>query len=139
MPIKEKVLDVFSEYATDEALEVSGVWRELNSAGAKILVARMGNERFVQVLQETVEAAQATLALGGEVADKAYKDIVLDVMSKTVLLGWVGVAYKGEVHPYSPHIARKMLEHREFRKVVERFSNDLARYRLKVEEEQGNG
>ena len=139
MSLENQALDIFSEYATDEGLEVRGVWRDLNSTGSRILVGRMGSEAFDEAMQAEVDKASATLALGGALAASAYKDVVLNVMARTVLLGWENVAYMGQVPPYSHEMARKLLSHRDFRKVVERMSSDLERYRLKVEEDQGNG
>jgi hypothetical protein len=138
--MKKPPLDIFGAYATDEALETNGVWRDLNNQGARILVGRMGSEAFDTALREAVEKESASLSLGGDISDAAYKEIVLDVMAKTVLLGWENLAYQGgEVAPYSIETARKFLAHRDFRKVVERMANDIDRYRLKLEEEQGNG
>lgn len=136
---KTKVLDVFNEYATDDALETSGVWRDLNKAGSRILVARLGNEEFDELLQTEIAKASDTLSLGGSEAEKAYKEIILKVTARTILKGWENLAYKGEVIEYSPENAEKLLRHRDFLKVVERMASEVDKFRLKVEEDQGNG
>lgn len=129
------MLDIFAAYATDEAAELNGVWKNLN--GAELLIARAGNRKYAKLLTARVEAGQSLLdSADEEVAAKASDEIMAGVFAETILLGWKPLKFKGEVVEYSKETAKQMLLLKDFRREVARLSDDMEAYRVKVEEAQ---
>ena len=131
-----KLLDIFTEFATDEYLENSGAWHTVNG-GARLLVARAGNRQYAKALTAAVERDRKILDAEDDAADARSETIMVDVLADTVLLGWEGVAFKGEELSYSAANARKLLKIRDFRRLVTQLSEDSAAYKAKLEVVQG--
>lgn len=129
-------MDIFSSFATDETLENEGKWRPLSKT-AKILVARSGNPKYVAMLRAKMAEAQLDLS-SGEEADQLAEGILIDVMAKTILLGWSGLTYQGKEAPYSFEMAKTFLKVKDFRKKVAGMSDDFESFRVKEEVEQKN-
>ena len=129
-------MDIFAAFATDEKLESEGKWFPL-SKDAQVLVARSGNQRYVSALREKAQEAQLDLA-SGEEANQMAEEIMIDVMSETVLLGWKGITDKGAEVPYSAKQAKTYLNIKDFRRKVQGFSENFEAFRLKAEAAQGN-
>lgn len=132
----EMTLDVFLEYAVDEAKEVDGVWKDL-TATAKVLVARAGNKKYARLLSSEVEKNQRALDLKTEAAEALSDRIMIDVLAQTVLLGWEGIKFKGQDLPYSRDNAKMLLAVKDFRGVISRLAADFANYRVAQEEALG--
>lgn len=130
-------MDIIAAFATDEKLETEGKWFPLSKT-AKVLVARSGNDKFVELLRKKMKEAQLDLT-SGEEAEALAEEILIDVMSKTVLLGWEGITEAGKAVAYSHDKAREYLAVKEFRRKVSALSENFEAYRLKAEAEQGNG
>lgn len=130
------MLDIFAQYATDETLENNGTWFELG-AGAEVLVARAGNRKYGKLLTKEVERARKVLDLADDVAEAKSDEIMVDVLANTILLGWKGLQYKGEAIEYSVENAKKLLAHKDFRKAVAQFADDVEAYKIKEEQAQG--
>lgn len=130
-------MDIIAAFATDEKLETEGKWFPLSKT-AKVLVARSGNDKFVELLRKKMKEAQLDLT-SGEEAEALAEEILIDVMSKTVLLGWEGITEAGKTVAYSHDKAREYLAVKEFRRKVSALSENFEAYRLKAEAEQGNG
>lgn len=129
-------LDIFAQFATDESLENNGTWFPL-AEGTRVLVARSDNRAYAKLLTKLVEQGRKSLDLGGEVADKKSDEIMVEVMAKTILLGWEGVSFKGVDLEYSVETAMQVLSIRDFRKRIAQFADDTTAFKMKVEEEQG--
>jgi hypothetical protein len=129
-------MDIFQAFATDEILENAGKWRDL-SRTAKILVARTGNEKYVETLRAKMTENQLDLSSGAE-ADQMAEGILIDVMAETILLGWSGLTYQGKEVPYSREMAKTFLKVKDFRKKVSAFADDFEAFRVKEEKAQGN-
>jgi len=133
---EKKKMDIIAAFATDEKLETEGKWFPLSKT-AKILVARSGNEKFVTLLREQMKEAQLDLSSGDE-AEKLAEEVLIDVMSRTVLVGWEGLTDSaGKPVPYTHDQARTYLRVKDFRRKVSALSENFEAYRAKAEAEQG--
>jgi hypothetical protein len=138
-----ELLDIFAEYATDEALENNGTIFPLGK-GASLLVARAGNRRYSRAISAAVDLKRVELDAGPNATDAALDaaaavsdEIFVDVMAETILLGWDKLAFKGEVLPYSVDNAKKMLRVKDFRKLVASLSERVDAFKVKAEVEAG--
>lgn len=126
------MLDIFSTFATDEVAENEGVW--VPHSKARFLIGRAGNRNYVKLLGEQIEKHQLELDAKDEAADKLSQKIMIDVVAKTVLLGWENLAYKGKPLAYSVENAVMLLKHKDFRLLVSKMSDDINNFRSKLEE-----
>jgi len=129
--------DLFTSFATDEATERNGAWRDIGG-GASLLIARSGTRQHARMLTAEVERNRATLDLKNDVAEDKSDEIMVKVMAETILLGWKGVSFKGADLPYSKENARLVLGMRDFRALVQKLAEEAEAYRAKLEVEQGN-
>jgi len=131
-------MDIFATYATDEKAEVEGVEFDLSST-AKVRVARAGNDKYLAELRKVLDQNQMALDSNDEAANTLAQKLTIDVMAKTILLGWSGLQFKGKPVDYSPEMARTMLGVKDFRKKIITLSESVEAFRVKAEAEQGNG
>jgi len=129
-------LDIFAKYATDESLENNGTWFDLGS-GARLLIARSGNRKYAKLLTKEVERSRKVLDLADEMADQKSDEIMIDVVARTVLLGWEKVSYKGKDLDYSLENAKLLLALKDFRRQVATFADEMEAYKVKEEDAQG--
>lgn len=129
-------MDIFSSFATDEALETQGKWFTLSKTSS-VLVARKDNDRYREYLR-TVFKDNPLEGLPEDEGNKLAEQILLDAESRTILLGWKGLTFKGEDLPISVENARKCLEVKDFRKKILGFADSLESFRVKSEAEQKN-
>lgn len=131
-------MDLFKSYATDETAEVNGVWQK-GSGNSEFLVARAGNRKYQRLVAKMIEDNQDVLESKTDEADIRSEEIMATIYAETILLGWRGdVKAKGVDLPYTRENAIAMLKLKEFRKWVQKRSDDLDAYRAKIEGEQGN-
>lgn len=130
-------MDIFAAFATDEKAEVEGVEFDL-SATAKVRVARAGNERYLAELRKVLDQHQMALDSNDDAANALAQKLTIDVMAKTILVGWSGLSFQGKSVDYSVEMAKTLLGVKDFRKKIEAFSNSMEAYRVKAEEAQGN-
>lgn len=126
-------MDIFSTYAVDEGKELNGTWMEVGDS--KFLVARAGNKHYVKMLGKMVETNQKALDRKDDAADALSDKIIIDVMAKTVLLGWENVSYQGQVMLYSEENAKTLLALKEFRREVMKLSDDFNSFKAQQEAE----
>lgn len=130
-------MDIFNQFASDSTLENSGTWVTVGDAA--LLLARIGNVKYSKMLTELVEKNEVLLGAGDDAADKLNEDLMVEVLAKTVLLNWKGnFSYKGQPLSYSLDNAKMVLAHTDFRKLIVKQATDLANFKAKQEEEQGN-
>lgn len=131
-------MDVFQQYATDPAKEIEGVWVDLDDKGAKILVARAGNRNYSRMFSREYERHQRALEAKNDDADELSDKLTIEIMAKTILLGWEGLTFKRQpVGSYSEESARRLLGVKDFRAFVTKLSNDFDSYRIAQEEIAG--
>lgn len=130
-------MDVFNTYATDEVAEVEGRWQNLTRT-ARVLVARTGNTRYQELFRKKL--AEHELDLGSDTPESAKlsEEILVDIMARTILLGWEGLTFQGREAPYSVEMAKTMLRVKDFRKRIQAIADSHELYRAKSEEKQGN-
>lgn len=138
--------DLFYDVATDEAAEVNGVWQKFN-ADVDLLVARSMNPKHAKMQLELYQRHQQALEADDEAAEKLDNEINIEVMSKTILLGWRSkaadgtvvpqVKFKGEMLSHSVENAAKLLAVKEMRRRVAQMANKVDEYRVKEEAKQG--
>lgn len=126
-------LDIFKEFATDTCKEEEGTWVGIGG-GAELLLARAGNKAYGKMLAKEYEKHKRELELKNETSDKLSEDIMIDVLAKTVLLGWKGIEFQGKPLDYSVANAKLLLGLKDFRKLVGSYADDSARYRVEMEE-----
>lgn len=129
-------MDILSSYTTDEKLENEGKVFPL-SKDSSLLVARSGNTKYVAMLRKQMQEAQLDLASGDE-ADQLAEAILIDVMAKTLLLGWKGLTEGGVEVTYSVDKAKEYLRIKDFRRKVSGFADNFEAFKLKAEAEQKN-
>lgn len=127
------MFDVFEKFATDETKEECGAVVSLGE-GVSITVARVNNSNFLKLVQEEADrVAEKSIALSEAEAEALDKDTMLQVLAKTVLLGWKGVAYKGKVLKYSVDNATMLLKHKDFRKLVMEHADKFEHFKAQWE------
>jgi len=138
-----QLLDIFAEYATDEALENNGTIFPL-ARGASLLIARAGNRRYSRGISAAVDLKRVELEAGPNATEAALDaaavvsdEIFVEVMADTILLGWNKLAFKGKELEYSPENARMMLRIKDFRKLVAGLSERVEAFKVKAEVEAG--
>lgn len=130
-------MDVFASFATDEKKEVEGHWFPL-SKDAKVLVARAGNANYLKALRKKLEESKLDLDSQDEAANEVAEGVIIEVMARTILVGWEGLSFKGKTMPYSAINAKTLLQVKDFRRKVEAFSNTFDAFKVKSEAELGN-
>jgi hypothetical protein len=130
-------MDIFNTYATDEVAEVEGRWQKIGK-DAKVLVARTGNARYQKEFRKALERHEGDLGTGSEEADKLAEEILIEVMAKTILLGWEGLSYQGQTVEYSVDMAKTLLRVKDFRKRVMAIADNLENFKIQAEVAQGN-
>ena len=129
-------MDVFRQFATNEDQENTGVWREMGG-DAKLLIARSGNRAYGRMITKLYEQHQQALEIKGDSAEALSDKIMIEVIAKTILLGWEGVEYKGKPLEYNLENAQLLLAVKDFRRHVTKLSEDIDQYRVKEEEAAG--
>lgn len=129
-------MDIFDKFATDESLENNGAWFPIGD-GTRLLIARSGNRKYGKVLSKLVERNEVALKADDEAADTLNDQIMVEALATGVLLGWENVTYQKKSLSYSVENAKTLLKHREFRRTVIQFSEDVDAFRVKKETEQG--
>lgn len=127
------MFDLDKAFATDESLEENGVWVTMDEKSA-IKVARINNKNF--------KAEAAKLKNGGAAVAAKYTkeipdDVLIQLIAKTILLDWRGIALKGEELPYSRENAvMVMTQYKDFMTLVVELANERETFR-QAEIEEG--
>lgn len=129
-------LDIFAEFATDENLELNGTWVPMGK-GCRLLIARSMNRNYLKEVKRLVDLNQQILDLGNDASEAKDQEIRIEVMSKTILLGWEGLSFKGQDLPYTTDNARMVLGVKDFRERVAALSQNMEAYKVKLEKAQG--
>jgi hypothetical protein len=147
-------MDIFRAFGTDPVLEKQGRYFELGDA--EFLVARSGNQAYTDMFSQLVQAHKHTLDQRVTPEDRARANeraekITVEVMSKTILLGWRPIVRKladgtevaGKIEfngedltgAYSVANAAKLLAVKEFRNWVQSKSDDYKNFLVATQEE----
>lgn len=135
--MSSNVIDLFSAFAVDTSKEQEGTLTQLPGAGDTLFrVCREGNKAYAKMLQRLVKANRAVLDSRGDAADKKSDEILIEVISSTILTGWEGkVRFQGKDLEYSKDNAKLLLAHKEFRNIVIKVSADAETFKMVTDEE----
>lgn len=127
------MLDIFKAFATDAALELEGVWKEIGG-GAELLIARNNNSRYLKAMDREYKAHKHALSGDNEGAEKLAEDLLIRVLATTILLGWKNLSWQGQPLEYSVQNAEMLLSVKDFRKLVISLSEDLQNFQRAEDE-----
>lgn len=128
-------MDIFDEFATDEQLEIEGVWVDYDEK-TKFKIAREYNEHFTRLFSETQAKHKRALAGRSKEAKDLANRLMVEIMAKTILLGWEGpVMYQKQPLTYSYENAVKVLTLKGFRAWVVQQASNEALYRDTAEKD----
>jgi len=134
------VLDLFAEFAVDEAAETAGVW--VDYGNIKLKIAMNGNKNYRQRFTKLYKPNERLLKTNSDAAEAKSNEILADVMAHTILKGWEGkiiVEKGGAPVEYSVENAKKALMLPKFREIVSDFSDDFKLFKaVKDEEDEKN-
>lgn len=129
------VIDLFAAFAVDKTSEENGIYTQLPGCGdTEFLVARANNKTYNRLLEKLYKKNKPVLDSKGDAAADRSDEIMVEIYSKAVLLGWKGtVSIKGVQTAYSLDAAVQLLKLKEFRAVVTKVAEDLQNF-LEVKE-----
>ena len=123
-----------SSLATNEDLEVNGVWRELPK-GAGLQVARWNNTEFSKLMRQKYKASRDLIDGEDDLSDKVSLDILIEVMAVTVLKNVRNIGLGGKlIEKYTPAIGVQLLAVKDFRDKVKALAEQADQYREKLED-----
>lgn len=121
------MLDLKKTFATDKTKEEKGVWVQ-GPEGSRFLVARVGNPAFNKLSAELMKPHRKLINMG-KADDALINDLAAEITSRTVLLGWEGVADddgKTEL-PYSQAAAKKrLIDYPDFADMISGFAAQIS-------------
>lgn len=126
------VVDIFADFAVnDDAVYVP------YKGDVEFLIARANNKQFRKEISRQYKKHERLLESKTEAADEKGEEIMVEVMAKTILVGWKGaLAVKGEVLTYSVENAKKLLSVPLFREWVSKQADDVNSYKVVKEAEE---
>lgn len=129
-------MDLFTEFATNENLEVEGRWVPLNKE-TSFKIARYGNKNFSRLFSRLYGKNKMVIDGKGEAAEAKADEVMVEVLAKTILVDWKGpVKIQGvDLGEYSVEGAKKALALKEFRNWVRTQADDFEAYKAAQEEE----
>lgn len=139
--MSNQAVDLFSQFATDETAEEIGVETLLPGAGSTMFkIARAFNPTYRRLLKKLYKPHEALIKTGSKEGEAKAIEVEIELMSRSVLVGWNGtVRVQGVDLEYSVNNAKKLLALKEFRAVVDKFSNDPDNYKMvKTEDDEKN-
>jgi hypothetical protein len=121
-------MDIRKRFGTDRDLEESGVWQNVSDT-CSILVARMNNARYNARFQE-LAGPKREIIRRSLISNEDAEELLLRVMSETILLDWKGVTEDGKPFPYTRENAYRLLkELPDFRMLVQGFAETADAYK----------
>lgn len=136
-PVASEAIDLFAAFAVDTKAEREGVETLVPGCGnTKFIIARADNVKYSAALAKAVRRNKPLIDSGGEAGRAKLEEIFSDVMSKHLLLGWVGqVKFKGKMLSYSQDNARLLLSLRDFRDAVLTVASTMETFLVAKDEE----
>lgn len=97
----------FNRSEEQKEREARGVWLPI-TGGAKLLIARAGNENYVREYNRIPRATRRRIE-EGRVSAESAEPVLAALIVNTVLLGWDGLTEDGKVVKYSKEKATEYL------------------------------
>ena len=125
-----------SVFAVDEDKSENGVWHEIGE-GAKILVAKAGNENFRKLVRKLTKPYDRRVRAKDKTVNTIISSLVLKAIAQTILLDWSGFEDEdGDDLKYSPEVAEEMLEkYPRFARIIDDLAMDESIYQMESENE----
>lgn len=119
--------DFDRSFAANHDLEENGAWDEITMDGQtlEVKIARKNNPQYKKMLRSMMTRNKRKLERENEASVELFEKIIIDVMSKTILLGWKELSVGGEDFPYSAQNAKIVLANEDFRKEIDVLSEDF--------------
>lgn len=122
------------KFVTDSDKEQKGVELHIGE-GFYVKVARSGNPRATAMFRELTSDPQFAVARrSGLLSDEKYDEVIFEVYSNTILVGWRGLTDNGADVPYSREKAKELLRHKDFFAIIKEFSETQENYRTEAVE-----
>ena len=123
-------MDLKKDFATDKNLENEGIWEDLGG-GARIKVARSGNENYTKRFSELMKPHRRAIKRN-TMSDKKAEKILIKVLAETILVDWEGIMEDGVEIAYSVENAIRILtEYKDFRDIVIDVSEAMENYKIR--------
>jgi hypothetical protein len=150
--MKDRVFDIFDQFAADPRKELEGVWvpigpvkivdgKAVPGSEPALLIARSGNKKHARLVSQAYEANKTTIESKTEVGDEKGVEVTVDTMARGVLIGWKNIVFDKRAIPDGWNLAdaKAMLAHTKFRELVNQHANDFSKYKAVQEaEDAGN-
>lgn len=128
-------MDIAKVFGTDKDAEQEGVWIEFGTDGARVLIARQGNERYNEVIRR-LRRPYANFR-PGQIPEKVALEIFRKATAEAILLGWEGITLDGKALPYTYDNALKLItDYPDFHEMVTNASTNLANFQRDADEER---
>lgn len=135
-------VDIFAEFAISETKAQDGVWVPYKD-GIEFLIAKSGNKKFRRMAAALMSKNKRVLdqkdgdGVATEAAEAKLNEVMIEILSKTVLLGWKGnLQFQGKPLEYSEENARKLLKLEGFRNLISDMAADEAAFKEVQEAEE---
>ena len=130
-------MDFFSEFASDEKLEIEGRWVDYNPE-IKFKIARSGNKHFGRIFTREYNKNKVLIESKSDAGEEKSNEVMARVFAKTILVGWEGpVKFQGKDYSaYSEDKAFEMLKLKEFRRWVASHAEDFEAYKALQEQDE---
>lgn len=140
-----KAVDIFAAFAINATKATAGVWFPYQG-DVEFLVAKSGNKGFRKHASAQMTKSKRILetkdsdGVATDASDDRMNEIMIDVMARTILLGWKGeLVFKGEKLEYSYENAKLLLQHEGFRDLISAFAADEEKFKeVQAAEEEKN-
>jgi hypothetical protein len=129
-------MDLQKQFATNKDKETNGVWTPIGDEGGELLIARITNHKYKQMVAKLMRP-HARKARRGVINIAIVEDITKQAMAKHILLGWKKITINGKLTEYSKANALSALrDYNDFYELVSSLSEDVELFRDEAEEDE---
>jgi len=100
-------LDLIKNYKTDKNKEIEGIWEDFGE-GCRILIARMGNPKYVEAFRK-ISKPHAKAMRRGTLKEEIAERIMNEALAEAIVLGWEGLEENGVEVPYNKENCMRIL------------------------------
>lgn len=126
------MLDIDKVFGFDEKMAQDGVKMILDAKGEQyFIVRRIPNPEYERLLSKEFRRHKKILDLETEDSEKLSQRLMAEVLAKTVLVGWEGIALKGKkLASYNVDVAKNLLiDYPSLRSSILEFAQDTKNFR----------
>ncbi|MDD5486774.1 MAG: hypothetical protein WDA41_07965 [Candidatus Neomarinimicrobiota bacterium] len=125
------MFDIDKVFGFDDKMAQEGVKMFLDAKGEQyFLVRRIPNPDYERMLSREFRRNKRLLEMETPESELLSQKLMAEVLAKTVLIGWEGIAVKGKKLPFSVEGAAKILtEYPNLRSAVLEFGQDTKNFR----------